>query len=124
MQDGFQALIRNRYETNRNKPLFFIPKVQNETVVLVPFIPAITVFLSEPRVCHQLSQSEVICYTSAQSFGKTCAHTLTQKHNSRSLCGTVLSIEKSKHKEGFFCSIFGLKDSGSFHVALTQTHTG
>lgn len=30
----------------------------------------------------------------------------THSH-SRSLCGSVLSVERSEHKEGFLCSIFG-----------------
>ena len=33
-----------------------------------------TYLLSEPRVCHQLLQSKVMCYRSAQIFGKTGGH--------------------------------------------------
>lgn len=47
----------------------------------------------------------------------------THKLHSRSLCGAGLPIEQSTHKEGFLWSIFGPTDSGSFHVAVTQTRT-
>lgn len=56
-----------------------------------------------------------------RSFTKTKQKNNNTEDNGRTVCGTVLSAEWNKHKEGFLCSIFRLKDTGSFHVAVTQT---
>ena len=82
--------------------------------------PAISVFffLSEPRACHQLSQPEVMCDRSAQSFGKTRTHIVGHFVDLSCL------LKGANTKRAFSALFLGLKDSGSFHVALTQTHTG
>lgn len=121
---GWVSGADKKREINRNEPLFFIPKVQRDKVVFAPIHTCSVCFLKWAQSPSSALPVRITCRGRARSFGKTRTHTLTQKHNSRSLCGTVLCIGEGEHKERFLCSIFGRRDSGSFHVALTQTHTG